>query len=168
MDKNFDINREPNGVIVYPQWMEDFIKHYFPQNPGKPQKPNEDNDKLKVNIKSIVEDEFVVVGDDDYLYATGRKVNQNGIFRIIMLDDNEVKIRQAGGDFIRVDNRDFLVADTDRKGATKFKMYKIADKEYVLQAPNGYYVRARDNDKRLVARAENPGNRTRFKFREVK
>ena len=37
MDKNFDINREPNGVIVYPPWMEDFIKHYFPQNPGKPQ-----------------------------------------------------------------------------------------------------------------------------------
>ena len=135
MDKNFDINREPNGVIVYPPWMEDFIKHYFPQNPGKPQKPNEDNDKLKVNIKSIVE--------DDYLYATGRN-------------------------FIRVDNRDFLVADTDRKGATKFKMYKIADKEYVLQAPNGYYVRVRDNDKRLVARAENPGNRTRFKFRKVK
>lgn len=47
-------------------------------------------------------------------------------------------------------------------------MYKIADKEYVLQAPNGYYVRVRDNDKRLVARTEIPGNRTRFKFREVK
>lgn len=165
MNKNFDINRDPNGVIVYPPWMEEFIKYYFPQNPDKQE---EDNNKLKVNIKSIVEDEFVVVGDDDYLYATGRRVNQNGIFRIIMLDDNEVKIRQAGGDFIRVDNRDFLVADTDRKGATKFKMYKIDEKEYVLKAPNGYYVRVRDNDKRLVARAENPGKRTRFKFREVK
>ena len=58
-----------------------------------------------------------------------------------------------------------LVADTDKKGATKFRIYKISKKEYVLKAPNGYYVRVRRRDKMLVARAENAGPRTIFKFK---
>ena len=84
-----------------------------------------------------------------------------------MQDDNQVKIRIPDGNFIRVDNRDFLITDTDNRGATKFSMFKLHDKEYVFLAPNGYYVRVEDRDKMLVARAENPGPRTIFKFKEV-
>lgn len=92
----------------------------------------------------MVEDEFIVFGDDKFLYATGKKSNVNRIFKLIMINENEVKIRLVGGDFIRVDN-----------------------KAYVLKAPNGYYVRVREKDKKLVAKVENPGNRTIFKFKTV-
>lgn len=174
MNRDYSKDRNPKGVVIYPPWMEDYIKDYidkyikdYPWD--KPDKP-EDNDKedsLKVKIKSVIEDEFVVVESDDYLYATGKKSNENGIFKIIMLDDDKVKIRLVGGDFIRVDDRDFLVADSNKKNATKFRLYKVDNKEYVLKAPNGYYVRVRDKDKRLVARAEGTGKRTIFKFKTI-
>lgn len=146
----------------------------IPKPPNQPNIPNfppipqqEDKNKFVAKIKSVIEDQFVVVGTGKYLYAIGEKVNQYGIFRIIILENNVVIIRVEGGDFIRADDNDFLIADTNRKGATRFYMFKTADKEYVLQAPNGYYVRAREKDKRLIARAENPGPRTKFKFRTI-
>ncbi|MGL5755032.1 MAG: fascin domain-containing protein [Paraclostridium sp.] len=171
MQINCANNRDQKKVIIYPpnvnDYINDYIEKYFPNYPGnnKPEKPEED--KLKVKIKSVVEDEFVVVGEDEYLYATGKKSNENGIFKLVMINENEIKLRLVGGDFIRVDNKDFLIADTDKKGATKFKLYKLDNKSYALKAPNGYYVRVREKDKKLVAKAENAGNRTIFKFKTV-
>lgn len=162
MNRDYSKERNPKGVVIYPPWIED-----YPWN--KPDEPECDDkdDSLKVKIKSVIEDEFVVVEDDNYLYATGKKSNKNGIFKIIMLDDDKVKIRLEGGDFIRVDDRDFLVVDSNKKNATKFRIYKVDNKEYVLKAPNGYYVRVRDKDKRLVAKSEGTGNKTIFKFKTI-
>jgi hypothetical protein len=178
------INRSPNGkIIIHPPFIPGeqgkkkppFMPEYPPFIPGgsepefPPLYPEYDDEKqtFEIKIRSVFEDEFVVVGDYDYLYATGEKVNKNGIFKLIILDENEAKIRIQGGDFIRVNERDFLVADTDRKRAAKFRIYKTNNKEYVLRAPNGYYVRVREKDKILVARAEKPGPRTIFKFRTI-
>jgi hypothetical protein len=181
-------NRSPNGkIIIHPILIpgqqgkkKPFMPGYPPFMPGgseyppyipefPPLYPDYDDEKetFQIKIRSVFEDEFVVVGDNDYLYATGEKVNKYGIFRLIILDGNEARIRIQGGDFIRVNERDFLVADADRRRATKFRIYKTNNKEYVLKAPNGYYVRVREKDKMLVARAERPGPRTIFKFRTV-
>ncbi|MGL5328669.1 MAG: fascin domain-containing protein [Peptostreptococcaceae bacterium] len=177
---NNENKRNPKGgLIVFPPFGSGQIPpnpwlppEYNPNpggglGPGIPPLPSEeDEEKLKVKIKSDIENEFVVVDNDGYLYATGDKVNKNGIFKLI-LDENKVKIRQVEGDFVRVDERDFLVADTNKKNATVFKLYKVDKGQYVLKAPNGYFVRVRDKDKALVARAENAGKRTIFKFKIV-
>ncbi|HSQ88876.1 hypothetical protein [Romboutsia sp.] len=169
-------NRSPKGgVIIFPPFIPGgpgpiyppFIPKPKPEFPPLYPEYDDEKETLKVKIKSVFEDEFVVIGYYDYLYATGEKVNKNGIFKIIILDENKAKIKIQGGDFVRVDERDFLVADTNKKGATKFRIYKINKKEYVLKAPNGYYVRVREKDKRLVARAEKAGPRTIFKFKTV-
>ncbi|WP_373599087.1 fascin domain-containing protein [Paraclostridium bifermentans] len=122
---------------------------------------------IKVKIKSEYSEEFVVVEYDDYLYATGNKPNKNGVFILNISENGNVKIKLDGGDYIRLDNKNFLIADTDKEGATKFKVYKVDNKLYVLKAPNGYYVRVREDDKRLAAKAEGTGEKTRFKFKEV-
>lgn len=178
-DENYNEYRDPQGgIIVFPPGGEPFIPGQGPGpvippwlKPGLPEFPpvpeDENDKKFIVKIKSVAENEFVVVGEYNYLYATGEKVNKYGIFKLIILDGNRVKLRLDGGSFIRVDDKDFLVADTDKKGATKFYIYQTGDKEYVLQAPNGYYVRAREKDKKLIARAENPGQRTIFKFKTI-
>lgn len=152
------------GPVIPPWIIPGFLG---PVKPPTPKPHQENKERLTVNIKSVFTDEYVVVGYNNFLEATGRQVKKNGIFRLIMQDDNQVKIRIPDGNFIRVDNRDFLVTDTDNRGATKFSMFKLYDKEYVFLAPNGYYVRVEDRDKMLVARAENPGPRTIFKFKEV-
>lgn len=179
------------GIVIWPPIGAPFMpgnpqggnhgQNNKPQFPGPNQKPelpdfppaentNTEDEKQKFNIKikSVYENEFVVSGNYYYLYATEDDANESDTFRLIILDDNIAKIRIKGGNFIRVDDKDFLVADTDNKGATKFKIYKTDEKEYVLKAPNGYFVRVRENDKRLVARAEQTGKRTRFKFRVVR
>lgn len=167
---NIEDRVEKSAIIIYPPFpggypgQDDFPN--FPSLPSTPKpEPNED-EKLRVKIKSVFEDKFVVIGEDGYLYATAQNANKGNRFRLIM-DDNKVKIREVGGNFVRVDDRDFLIADTNKKGATEFKIFKTDDREYVLKAPNGYFVRVRDKDKRLVAKAENSGPRTRFRFRKI-
>ncbi|HSQ87745.1 hypothetical protein [Romboutsia sp.] len=110
---------------------------------------------------------MVVVGEDKYLYATGEKVNKYGIFYLIMLDNNKVKIKQKDGDYIKLDNKNFLIANSSKSDATKFTLYKVDNKEYAIKAPNGYYVRVRDDDLKLAAKAEDIGKKTRFKFKAV-
>ncbi|WP_092926560.1 hypothetical protein [Romboutsia hominis] len=132
---------------------------------SKPQ-PDSGNERSRVKIKSVFDDKFVVIGRDVFLYATAQNANSGDTFRLI-IDGNKARIREAGGSFVRVDNRDFLIADTDRRGATEFTIYRTGDREYVLRAPNGYFVRVRESDARLVARAVNADERTRFKFRRV-
>lgn len=128
---------------------------------------DKEKNKKKVKIKSVYADEFVVVGRDGYLYATGDKGNKKGIFIININDNGKAKIKLEEGPYIRLDNKNFLIADTDKEGATKFDIYKTDDKEYVLKAPNGYYVRVREDDYKLAAKAEGTGEKTKFKFKEV-
>lgn len=163
------------GVIIYPPgggMLPPFIPQPqspyipWPKPPKPPIPPQHEEEKLKVKIKSVYAQEFVIVGDYGYLYATGQQANKRGIFKLI-IDGNYAKIKQAEGDFIRVDEKDFLVADTNKKGATVFELYKVNKNEYVLRAPNGYFVRVRDKDLRLVAKAEKAGEKTRFKFKTV-
>lgn len=85
----------------------------------------------------------------------------------MQLEISLIKIKLDEGDYIRIDNKNFLIADTDKEGAIKFKAYKVDNKVYVLKAPNGYYVRVREYDKKLVAKTEVTGEKTRFKFKEV-
>lgn len=163
----YENNRLPQGgIIIAPPFMWPNPGNMPPFQNYPPFKPNKPDKEVKVKIKSVFEDEFVVV-DKGYLYATGEKVNKNGIFKLVFTDGNRVKIRLEGERFIRLDEKDFLVADTNKKGATKFLIYKENNREYSLKAPNGYFVRVREQDKRLVARAEKPGPRTKFKFRVV-
>ena len=164
MNKDNNEERNPNGnIVIYPPWT--FPGNNFPW-PIPPYPEEEEKEKYDGKIKSVSENEFVVVSKDGYLYATGQQSNKFGIFRLIKLKNGKFKLRQKNGKYIRVDERDFLVADVDSKNATKFNIYKIESKEYVLKAPNGYYVRVRDKDKALVARAENSGKKTRFKFKK--
>lgn len=138
----------------------------LPIFPSLPKDPDKEN-KLLVAIKSVYADSFVKVGKDGYLYATGVNYYDGDVFRIIILDENQVHIRVKGGNFIRLDDREFLVADTDKKGATKFRVYSINKNEYVLMSPNGYFVRVRDKDNLLVAKAEEAGPKTIFKLRKI-
>ena len=128
---------------------------------------DKDKDKKKVKIKSVYTDEFVVVGEGKYLYATGENSNKKGIFILTINENGNVKLMLENGSYIRLDNKNFLIADTDKEGATKFKAYKVDNKEYVLKAPNGYYVKVRDDDEKLAAKAEDTGQKTKFKFKEV-
>lgn len=152
------------GPVFPPPWNKpgDGGLPIFPSLPKEPEK-----DKLFVAIKSVFADMFVKVGKDGYLYATGIKYYDGDIFRIIILDENQVHIRVKGGNFVRVDDREFLVADTDKKGATKFRVYSISKNEYVFMSPSGYFVRVRDKDNLLVAKAEEAGPKTIFKLRRV-
>lgn len=134
--------------------------------PGFPQLPP-GNNQIFFNIKSVIENRFVVVGPNNRLYATEQRALNSQVFRMIMQNNNTVKLRLRGSSFIRLDRNDMLVADTNNQGATLFRVFQSGRDEYVLQAPNGRYVRVRDNDKVLIARADNPGPRTRFKFRSV-
>lgn len=140
----------------------------FPNFPPVPNQPsNENQNRIIMKIKSVFTDRFVQVGADGYLYAIGEYFNDGQIFVMILLDSNQIKIRIRGGNFIRIDNRGFLIADANNKDAAIFNIYSINQNEYVLLAPNGNYVRVRESDNMLVARAENAGPRTRFKFRKV-
>lgn len=174
--KNKD--RSPGGVIIYPPfppgWPGSSIPPFIlpkPPIPGQGPFPPvppvpEEKEKLIVKIKSEYVNELVTVAQDGYLYATGDKHNTNNVFVFIM-ERNNVKIRQRDGKFVRLDNKDFLIADTNKNGATVFKIYKVDKEKYVLLAPNGNYVRVRDKDKLLVAKAENTGPKTIFKFKVI-
>lgn len=134
----------------------------FPPIPSKP----EDNNML-ITIKSVFVNKFIQVGVNSYLYARGEYFNDGTPFIMILLDRNQIKLRAQSGEFIRLDDRGFLIADTDNKGASIFNVSSVNKGEYVLMAPNGYYVTVRDEDYMLIARAENEGSRNIFKFRKI-
>lgn len=141
-------------------------------NPNKPDIPDfpqipEDDERIRIKLKSVYTNKYVVIEDNSLLYALEDNPKDGQTFVMIQLEGNQVKLRLRGGNFIRVNENDFLVADTNRKDASVFKVYKTEEGEYVFMAPNGLYVRVRERDDRLVARAENPGPRTRFKFRNA-
>ncbi|MGL6104644.1 fascin domain-containing protein [Romboutsia sp.] len=184
MNRRYDNKKEqriPGGVIVFPPYgpggpgpiFPPWINPKPPKPPGPgpfppvpPLPPSPGEVKLKVKIKSVYENKFIVVGESGYLYAAEDKYSKNSIFKLI-IDGNNVKIKYGEDSFVRLDNRDFLIANSNKKQATIFKIYKVDKEEYVLQAPNGYFVRVREKDNLLVAKAENAGEKTRFKFKIV-
>lgn len=172
--KKYSSNKNrPGGVIVFPPGggpgpviFPPYPPNPFPPIPPIPPSPQPENDKFKVKIKSVFENGFVTVGQNGYLYVAEDKYTKNAVFKLIF-DGNQVKIKYVNDNFVRVDERGFLIADTNKKGAAVFNLYKVDKEQYVLQAPNGYYVRVRDKDNLLVAKAENAGPRTIFKFKIV-
>ena len=171
--KKYDNNKNrPGGVIVFPPGGGPgpvIFPPYLPKPksnpfPPVPPLPQPENDKFKVKIKSVFANGFVVVGENGYLYVAEEKYSKNAVFKLIF-DKNQIKIKHIDDSFVRVDERGFLIADTNKKGATVFNLYKVDKEQYVIQAPNGYYVRVRDKDNLLVAKAENAGPKTIFKFK---
>lgn len=140
-------------VPVIPPWL-------IPNLPGNQQ-------RLDLRIKSVFADQYVNVAGNNFLHANTSNANVAPVFRLIFIDRNRFRLRIQGGNFIRVNNNDFLVADTNNRGASIFRLFRTGNREFTIMAPNGKYIRVRENDNRLVARAENAGPRTRFRFREI-
>lgn len=135
---------------------------YPPLDPG-PVIP----DYPSIKIKSISQNAYVILGYENILYAVGQSSNQGTTFKMIPLNNYQVKIRSINGRFIRVNRDDMLIADSNLNNATIFNLFKTGDMEFSLMATNGYYVRVREKDGALLARSEVAGPRTRFKFRRV-
>ena len=140
-------------VPVIPPWL-------IPNLPGNQQ-------RLDVRIKSVFADQYVNVAGNNFLHANISNANIAPVFRVIFIDRNRFRLRIQGGNFIRVNNNDFLVADTNNRGASIFILFRTGNREFAIMAPNGNYIRVRESDNRLVARAENAGPRTRFRFRDI-
>lgn len=60
MNEQNYIKGDQKGVTIYPLWIEGFIKNYiykhFQQKLGK---PGQDSERMRVNIKSVVEKELL-------------------------------------------------------------------------------------------------------------
>ena len=145
------------GVVI-PPWL----------IPGLPNIPNVPGiqQRLNVRVKSVFADGYVNAERNNFLHANTQNANRAPIFILIFLDRNRFRLRLQGGNFVRVDNDGFLVADTNTNRASIFSLFRTGDREFVMMAPNGNFVRVREDDNRLVARAQNAGPRTRFRFRQ--
>lgn len=119
----------------------------------------------KVKIKSLFSNAFIIVGYDEVLYAVGAIAQQGETFKILPINNYQVKLRVVGGQFVRIDNNDTLVADANKDNATIFNIFRTGYLEFSLMAPQGKYVDVRQRDNMLVARSEYAGPRTRFRFR---
>lgn len=167
-------NREPVIQIgpgpVLPPWISPgpgpVIPPFSPETePGPVIPPGQEIPKVK--IKSLFSNAFIIVGYDEVLYAVGAIPQQGETFRIIPINNYQVKLRIVGGAFVRIDYNGTLVADANRNNATIFNMFRTGYMEFSLMAPQGKYVNVRQRDNMLVARSEYAGPRTRFKFRRV-
>lgn len=145
---------------MIPWIMSDKLNEYKPEEEVK-------QENMKVRIKSVSENEFVIVYNG-FLYGDGDSFKQKDEFRLVFVGDNRVKIRHINGQFVRLDDNERLVADSNKNKAEVFKLEKVNNKEYAMKATsNKKYVRVRDNDKRLVAKADNVCKRCLFKFKQV-
>ncbi len=133
--------------------------------PGPVIPPGQDIPKVK--IKSLFSNAFIIVGYDEVLYAVGAIPQQGETFRIIPINNYQVKLRIVGGQFVRIDYNGALVADANKNNATIFNIFRTGYMEFSLMAPQGKYVNVRQRDNMLIARSEYAGPRTRFKFRRV-
>lgn len=153
---------QPGQLPNFPwQWPDTVIPPWIiPNLPGNQQ-------RLDVRIKSVFADQYVNIAGNNFLHANISNINIAPVFRLIFIDRNRFRLRIQGGNFIRVNNNDFLVADTNNREASIFRLFRTGNREFAIMAPNGNYIRVRESDNRLVARAENAGPRTRFRFREI-
>ena len=133
--------------------------------PGPVIPPGQDIPRVK--IKSLFSNAFIIVGYDEVLYAVGAIPQQGETFRIIPINNYQVKLRIVGGQFVRIDYNGALVADANKNNATIFNIFFFFYMEFSLMVPQGKYVNVKQRDNMLVARSEYAGPRTRFKFRMV-
>lgn len=167
-------NREPviqiGPVPALPPWISPGPGPVIPpfppeEEPGPVIHPGQDIPKVK--IKSLFSNAFIIVGYNNILYAVGVIPQQGETFKMIPINNYQVKLRVVGGQFIRIDYNGALVADANKNTATVFNIFRTGYMEFSLMAPQGKYVSVRQRDNMLVARAEYAGPRTRFKFRRV-
>ena len=145
------------GPVIIPQ----------PQEPGPVIYPsNQSNEKkLKVYIKSVYNQKRVISGYKGYLYAVGEDLGSK--FELIIFKNNTAKIKVIDGEFIRIDEKGFLVADTNKENASIFTLININKSEYIIQALNKKFVRVRRRDNALIANSIYSGESTIFKFIKI-
>ena len=138
-----------------------------PQGPGQVIYPsNQSNEKkLKVYIKSVYNQKRVISGYKGYLYAVGEDLGSK--FELIIFKNNTAKIKVIDGEFIRIDEKGFLVADTNKENASIFTLININKSEYIIQALNKKFVRVRRRDNSLIANSIYSGESTIFKFIKI-
>lgn len=142
------------------------IEPYTPELEPGPVIPSY-QDIPKVKIKSLFNNAFVILGYGNILYAVGTIAQQGETFKIIQINNYQVKLRVVGGQFVRIDDNGALVADSNRNNATIFNIFRTGFMEFSLMAPTGKYVAVRQRDSMLVARTEFATPKTRFKFRRT-
>lgn len=150
-------NPQGPGPVIIPQ----------PQEPGPVIYPsNQSNEKkLKVYIKSVYNQKRVISGYKGYLYAVGEDLGSK--FELIIFKNNTAKIKVIDGEFIRIDEKGFLVADTNKENASIFTLININKSEYIIQALNKKFVRVRRRDNALIANSIYSGESTIFKFIKI-
>ncbi|WP_343343733.1 hypothetical protein [Terrisporobacter petrolearius] len=119
----------------------------------------------KVKIKSLFSNAFVIVGYNDVLYAVATIAQQGETFKIIPINNYQVKLKIVGGQFVRIDYNGSLVADVNKNNATIFNILRTGYMEFSLIAPQGKYVNVRQSDNMLVAKSDYTGPKTKFKFK---
>lgn len=122
-------------------------------------------DVPKVKMKSLFSNAFIIVGYNDVLYAVAAIAQQGETFKIIPINNYQVKLRIVGGQFVRIDYNGALVADVNKNNATVFNILRTGYMEFSLIAPQGKYVNVRQRDNMLVAKSEYAGLKTKFKFK---
>lgn len=171
MNKNQGPNIEiPSQQIIQPQGLGPQIPNQEipqPQGPGPViYTSNQSNEKkLKVYIKSVYNQKRVISGYKGYLYAVGEDLGSK--FELIIFKNNTAKIKVIDGEFIRIDEKGFLVADTNKENASIFTLININKSEYIIQALNKKFVRVRRRDNSLIANSIYSGESTIFKFIKI-
>lgn len=121
----------------------------------------------KIKIKSLLSNAFIIVVYDDILYAVGTIPQQGETFRIVPINNYQVKLRMIGGQFVRIDYNGTLLADANKNNATIFNIYRTGYMEFSLIAAQVKYVNVRQRDNLTVDRKEYGNFETRSKFRKV-
>lgn len=156
--------------VEFPPWVipnPDPVIPSFPPEMEPGPVINPDKNIPKIKIKSLYSNAFVILGYGDILYAVATIAQQGETFKIIPINNYQVKLKVVGGQFVRIDYNGALVADVNKNNATIFNIYRTGYMEFSLMAPQGNYVNIRERDNMLVARGEYTGPRTRFKFRKT-
>ncbi|MCC3867447.1 fascin domain-containing protein [Terrisporobacter mayombei] len=118
----------------------------------------------KVKMKSLFSNAFVIVGYNDVLYAVAAIAQQGETFKIIPINNYQVKLRIVGGQFVRINYNGTLVADVNKNNATIFNILRTGYMEFSLMAPQGKYVNVRQGDNMSVVKSEYASPKTKFKF----
>ncbi|SCH43007.1 MULTISPECIES: fascin domain-containing protein [unclassified Romboutsia] len=132
-----------------------------------PKNIEEGNESLIVQIKSQYNNKYVGIGFDEYFYASEENPTTGKIFSFILLPNNEILIRLHGSRFLTVNENGHLIVDFSNEYPDVFRLDRIEDQVYSILAPNGKYLKLRDEDNRLVADEYNMSEKTGFKFRIV-
>lgn len=134
-------------------------------DPGSAISPGLDIPKVK--MKSLFSNAFIIVGYNDVLYAVATITQQGETFKIIPINNYQVKLRIVGGQFVRIDYNGALVADVNKNNATIFNILRTGYMEFSLMAPQGKYVNVKQRDNMLIAKSEYTGPKTKFKFKNA-